>query len=254
MDRAFANSVKSLVFFISTQTVKSRVHFFPNGGSTGGHYPVACSLTVFGKGIETRSIRLDGGRLNQPDGIRLEDAFPALTTDSSGICGLEVHLSCPQGRVNLTSSRVVIEMVSPQFSLTYSAAPFVPDLEGDVDAASSLILKPHRPGVAVGIQDESCSTSLIVVNASSSILKPDFVGVAKGIESPLQLGTAAERSATEFPLDDALCGHAQRKECLWGDSKIEKLWSNTLRDMPMVESYLLYREPRSRRPISVCAI
>lgn len=215
---------------------------------------MACRLTVFGKGIETRSIRLDGGRLNQPDGIRLEEAFPALTTESSGICGLEVHLSCPQGRVNLLSSRVVIEMVSPQFSLTYSAAPFVPDVEGEVEGALSLPREQQRARVAVGIQDGSCSTSLIVVNASSSILKPDFMYVANGIEIPLHVGTAATRSATEFPLDDALGGPALKKECLWGEAKIEKLWSNTLQDASAVEAYLLYREPLSRRPISVCAI
>ncbi len=252
MDKQIVNSVRSLMFCLSTQVVKSRIHFFPTSGSAGGHYPVVCQLTVFGKGIERRSVQLDGGRLNQPDGLRLEDAFPALNLEASGVCGLEVHLSCPQGRVNLTSSRVVIEIVSPQFSVAYSAAPFRPDRqvhEGEVPSSHS---DRARPVVGIALRDASCVPSLLVINSNREGLRPDFLhGVG---DEPLHIGTAAGESVLEFPLDDTVGKHGQLRETLWGDAKIEKIWSPSLAEVDGVACYMLYRDPNSKQPVSVCAL
>lgn len=254
MERVPANAVKSLMFFISTQTVRSRLHFFPNGGATGGHHPVSCQLTLFGKGIESRSVRLDGGRLNQPDGVRLEDAFPTLNTESSGLCGLEVALSCPQGRVNLLSSRVVIEMVSPQFTLTYGAAPFRIDPRGFEEEAPVAIAPVSRESIGLGIHSATCAPSMIVVNSGEESFRPDFHTSPVSGDAPLQVGMVAPRSAVEFPLDDALCGRGDVRECLWGDAVIEKTWSPQVASIDTVECYMLYRDPASKRPLSVCAI
>jgi hypothetical protein len=255
VDRVIVNSVFTRVFFMTTNSIRSRVHFFGSAGTTAGHYPVGCELTVFGKGIEKRSVRLDGGRLNQPDGIRLEDAFPSLATETSGVCGLEVRLDCPQGRINLLNSRVVVEMVSPQVSLSYMAAPCKADLvEGE--EAQSMAAPPILPSipVAVAMHDRVCSPSLIIVNGGPELLRPDVRHVQRDGEAPLHLGTVAAESVVEFPLDDALCKQGLVHEALWGDAVVEKLWGARNADDSATTWYMLYRDPVHKRPISVCAI
>jgi len=250
---------------MTTNSIRSRVHFFGSAGTTAGHYPVGCELTVFGKGIEKRSVRLDGGRLNQPDGIRLEDAFPSLATETSGVCGLEVRLDCPQGRINLLNSRVVVEMVSPQFSLSYMAAACRADrveVEGSVPTFDSE--GPQPVPVAIAIHDRICSPSLIIVNGGSDLQRPDMRHVQRDGAAPLHLGTVAAESVVEFPLDEALCKQGLVHEVLWGDAVIEKLWAASHADSGSADAgtrvdgaatcYMLYRDPVHKRPISVCAV
>jgi hypothetical protein len=241
---------------MTTNAVRSRVHFFPSAGSTAGHYPVSCELTLFGKGIETRSVRLDGGRLNQPDGIRLEDAFPSLLTETSGLCGLQVLLETPQGRINLLNSRVVIEMVSPQFSLAFSAAPFRPTeaSEDSPEKAQSTGEVLGRTLVGVAIQDQIFSSSVVAVHAGEDLIRPDLRHVLRDSEVPLHMGTVAGHSVVEFPLDEALCKQGVQHEALWGSTVIEKFWARLSEEISGVSWYLLNRDPSTKRPVSVCAL
>ena len=247
------NGVKACLFCLSTPTVKSRIHFFPSAGSTGGHHPVLCQVTVFGKGIERRSVQLDGGRLNQPDGIRLEDAFPSLNVEAIGMCGVEMSLMCPQGRVNLLNSRIVIEMVSPQFALAYSAARCRTIDEPESDSP----LKVGRntdSSVGIGIHDSSMSSSLVVVNAGEEMFRPDFSHVAPSGDAPFPIGTVGGGSVVEFSLDETLCKTGAVRQSLWGDTRVEKVWSEALPELDSVACYMLYRDPVTRRPLSVCAL
>lgn len=252
MERSDANSVVTRAFCMVTPVIRSRVHFFPSAGTTAGHYPVSCEITLFGKGIERRSVRLEGGRLNQPDGIRLEDAFPALENEGSGLCGLEVIFECPQGRINLSNSRLVVEIVSPQFSMSYGAAPFKPNSLVQRDDESAI--HPSRSLVGVALQDVGTAPSLVVVNSTTELLRPEFRHSSRDGEAPLQLGTIAPNSVVEFPLDEALCKNAEGRETLWGSAVIERMWGSSLWGLGGTVCYMLHREPDSRRPISVCAL
>lgn len=247
------NGVKASLFCLSTPTIRSRIHFFPSAGGTGGHYPVSCQVTVFGKGIERRSVQLDGGRLNQPDGIRLEDAFPSLNVEATGLCGVEIALACPQGRVNLLSSKVVVEMVSPQFALAYSVARWSPLEVSDSEVALNETLEP-RGAIGVGVHDSSMSSSLIVINAGEEVFRPDLSYAPSHGDASFPIGTVAPSSVVEFPLDDTLCKTTVARQTLWGEARMEKLWSDSLPGAHSVACYMLYREPVSRRPLSVCAI
>jgi hypothetical protein len=255
VDRVVVNSVYTRAFFMTTNSIRSRVHFFGSAGTTAGHYPVGCELTVFGKGIERRSVRLDGGRLNQPDGIRLEDAFPSLPSETSGICGLEVRLDCPQGRINLLNSRIVLEMVSPQFSLSFMAAPCSADaVDGEVAERNATQKITRRIPVGIAMHDRLCSPSLVIVNGGADLVRPDVRHVLRDTEAPLHLGTVAAESVVEFPLDEALCKQGQVHEALWGDAVIEKLWAAESIEDGATTWYLLYRDPVHKRPVSVCAV
>jgi hypothetical protein len=254
--RVLANSVVTGAFFMTTNSVRSRVHFFPSSGATAGHYPVACELTIFGKGIESRSVRLDGGRLNQPDGIRLEDAFPSLLSETSGLCGLQVVLETSQGRLNLVNSRVVIEMVSPQFSLSFSAAPCRPRVVADDEASTDAkeFVPEQEMLLGLAVNDQFLSPSLVAVNAGDELLRPELRHVLRDSEVPLHVGTIAGRSVVEFPLDETLCKQGVPHEALWGSTVVEKFWGEMQGKLADVSWYLLNRHPVTKRPLSVCAL
>lgn len=259
MKRVVTNSVRTLVFCLSTASIKTRIHFFPSASGAGGHLPVTCVLTLFGKGIEKKSVMLDGGRLNQPDGLRLEDAFPALRGEVSGVFGLEIRLSCPQGRVNLLHSQAAVEFVSSASSTLYGGAPFSPMTE-EVDemSVSSIVdrIEPplKRSPAAVAVQDGSLTSSLVIVNAGPEALKPELTHVAGELAKPLHLGTLSPESVVEVPLEEALFKESRGKETLWGTTKAEKMLLPDFSRSPESSYYILYRDPASKRPVSACAI
>lgn len=291
-----SNTVRALAFCVSTSTIKSRVHFFPTAGVTSGPYSINCLLTLFGKGVERRTVMLDGGRLGQPDGIRLEDAFAALRGDASGLFGLEVRLSCSQGRVNLLSSQASIEVVSAQSAVLYAVAPFThaPEDEGEEPAGGSAQLElwgsdgsgggqqgaagasqggevragstgvgaDRTPGrstaaqsaLGVGLLDWSVCTSLVILNGGSEPIKPDVARVSGVQPGSLQLGTVAPYSVVEVPLDEALFKGSVAHECVWGLLRAESLAVTPPAESAAVAYYVMYRDPHTKRPISVVAL
>ncbi len=260
MDRAAPAAVKTVMFCLSTSSIKTRVHFFPTAGSTTSHQPITCVLSLFGKGIEKRAVMLDGGRLNQPDGVRLEDAFPTLRNEASGIFGLEVQLSSQQGRVNLLQSQAAIELVSPQASILYYSSPFVPDVpevvavEPSADIMQRLTDARRRTFVGIGMQDSFVTTSLVMVNATKETVRPAiFHGVGEEAQS-LPVGNIAPESAMEIHLEESLFKKTTPHECLWGLSRAEKILVGPDSLTPHTAFYVMYRDPVSKRPVSVCAL
>ncbi len=260
MDRAAPAAVKTVMFCLSTSSIKTRVHFFPTAGSTTSHQPITCVLSLFGKGIEKRAVMLDGGRLNQPDGVRLEDAFPTLRNEASGIFGLEVQLSSQQGRVNLLQSQAAIELVSPQASILYSSSPFVADVPEvaaagpSADIMQRLVDARRRSFVGIGMQDSLVTTSLVMVNSTKETVRPSiFHGVGEEAQS-LPVGNISPESAMEIPLEESLFKKTSPHECLWGLSRAEKISVGPDSLTPHTAFYVMYRDPVSKRPVSVCAL
>lgn len=257
----FFPNVKAVMFCLSTPSIKTRVHFFPASTASTSHQPIACVLTLFGKGIEKRSVMLEGGRLNQPDGIRLEDAFPTLRNEASGIFGLEVQLISQQGRANLLHSQAAVELVSANANLLYASAPFLAEesnVEGAVAPAGDLGSKlegvRRKSFVGVGLQDSAVTTSLIMINSTTETIRPAvFHGVGEEAHS-LPVGNMVPESAMEIPLDDALFKNSIAHECLWGLSRAEKISIGSDAVNSNLGFYLMYREPVSKRPLSVCAL
>jgi hypothetical protein len=203
---------------------------------------------------------LDGGRLNQPDGVRLEDAFPSLRGEASGIFGLEIQLSSQQGRVNLLQSQAAVELVSPQSSLLYSSAPFVAKTEasGSETEGGDILVRLHsarrKSFVGIGMQDSFVTTSLIMINSTQENVRPSiFHGVGEEAQS-LPVGNIAPESAMEIPLEESLFKKSSPHQCLWGLSRAEKISIGTDSLSPDTAFYVMYRDPVSKRPVSVCAL
>jgi hypothetical protein len=257
MDTVSSNTVRALAFCFSTAAIKSRVHFFPSAGVTSGPYSISCMLTLFGKGVERRSVMLDGGRLGQPDGVRLEDAFPSLRGEASGLFGLEIQLSCSQGRVNLRASQAAVELVSPQFSALYSVAAFRhADEEPQAVENEEEQSLTHGPSSAMGIavQESDVTSSLVMINAGAEVVKPELFRKALGREVPIHVGTLAPESSIEVPLDEALFKESSPHECIFGLLRAESLSLGARARRSDTEYYLVYRNPETKRPISVVAL
>jgi len=255
-----SHKVTTLTFCLSTAALRSRVHFFPNAAVPGGPYTVSCSLTVFGKGLERRSVVLDGARLGHPDGLRLEDAFPMLRNDYSGLLGLEIELSYPQERINLLPSHVSIELASADGAIVFSALPFVVKREseavdyGRTPGESASQKGKQRPSIGVALLDKGTQTSLVMINASRDTHRPKLLKSGEMGPEPLPVGTVGAQSVIEIPLDDLLTKGAARHEALWGEVGLQQVVVHD--DNPSHERgyYLLYRDAVTKRPYSVVGL
>ena len=98
------------------------------------------------------------------------------------------------------------------------------------------------------------SSSLVVINSGEDTFRPDFMHASLDGDAAFPIGTVGPNSVVEFPLDETLCKTDTSRSMLWGDARIEKLWSQTLSEQDSVACYMLYRDPATRRPLSVCAL
>lgn len=289
MEKVSAHTVSATTFCLHSSAIRSRIHFFPSAGMTTGPYSITCTFTLFGKGVERKSVAVDGGRLGQPDGIRLEDAFPALRGDISGVFGLQLELSCQQQRVNMLPSQASVELVSSQFSILFGFPKFTP-VESALDegmesemAQDSEVLRCKQ---GVGVLDSFTTTSLIVINPSKAVVKPNLFKVQNGERAPLHVGTIAAESAVEIPLEESLLRDSPPFECSWGLMRTVPFYIDTptytevstsatatttgvigVPSMSAVPSvgkgdmqhapvnyFLLYRDPVTKRPVSASAL
>ncbi|MGI6524761.1 MAG: hypothetical protein ACOX2O_05630 [Bdellovibrionota bacterium] len=139
------SSVSWLAFCVSGQLVKTIVHFFPSAGAMGAPYQALCSLTLLRSDFEPQTVMAEGARLGQPDGFRLDLAFPDFA--DSQPAALLIELSTSQTRLNLASSDCIIEFVSQFSTIKYrpkklinSAVDIFPILElNDSELVTSLI-------------------------------------------------------------------------------------------------------------------
>ena len=248
-ERTIANEVVSKCFFWRAPDTRSRIHFFPTAGTAGGHYPVACSLRLFGKGLKDRSVELEGGRVSQPDGFRIEDAFPDLPSDISGPVGLEVGLKVSQGRLNLLGSEVFIESSSAQMNMVYNGAPFRVVRRGDGDSVRVESLASKRTGV-VAVQGGQ-TASLIIINTGLDSAKPKLTMFREEREDSVQLGTIGPLTVFEFPLHELLMQGAQKHQIQSTEVQIAPVCCSLSEDIAQLEFYVLYRDANSKTPCFV---
>jgi hypothetical protein len=113
--------IKWQAFFICNSLTKPALHFFPHSPTTTAPYPVNCTITIFNSAIESRSVTLDGARINQPDGVRLDAVFPELIDGISGLVGLEIVINSESGRVDLSTSQCIVELIQGKSPTKFNA-------------------------------------------------------------------------------------------------------------------------------------
>lgn len=103
------------------------VHFFPAANNVTAPHPVQAFIEVFAEGQVVAQQGFEGLRLNQPDGLDLSDVFPELFDRSAAVAasqklfGITVQLGTPQPRLDLSRSRVMVELCYPSHRLRYHA-------------------------------------------------------------------------------------------------------------------------------------
>ena len=256
MEQRRPQSVVTRFFLFSGAHTSTRVHFMPAVSASTAPTDILCAFTIFGRGIEPKRVVLDGAKAGQPDGIRLEDAFPSLKGEASaGIMGIELELSSSHPRINLLSSLVMIELMGNQFSVVYPADPFAlpPVLESEVEGLG-VVLGPRRLGHSfLAVSDTLVSSSLVLLNASKSDVRPGLHCVVQGETRPLHVGMVLPGSVLEVPLDELLFKHSQTQQVGSFSTRAESV--HLAEALPLgMAAYMLFREVESRRPISVMGL
>ncbi len=111
-----------LSFAYHDSTIRTAIHFFPYSGSISATYPVELTLSIFGNDFETVQITMEGARLSQPDGIILDQVFPALLSQYQGLYGVSLQLKCPQqAQLDLSNSVCLTELLGTDQILRFEA-------------------------------------------------------------------------------------------------------------------------------------
>ena len=105
-------TVRWFGFGVSQALTKSVLHFFPTSANVSAPYPVQCKIEIFSSRFGKKSLVLDGARLHQPDGIKLEAAFPVLEDGAHPIFGICLELSAQAQRVDIRPSQAFVELIT----------------------------------------------------------------------------------------------------------------------------------------------
>lgn len=279
-------SVSWLSFCVSNAVTRTSVHFFPCADNVTAPYPANCTMTLFGSGVVARTITLEGGRLSNPDGLRLDDAFPELKSELNGIFGLAIELTTPQPRLDLRSSSCVIEFMAHGLPARFwpctlarseGASPFASARERA--AASAVGAPAHsllRSKTAIALKDPVLSASLVVVNGSPAtarvLCEPSASSVTAHVQRQFLVEVPAQ-GVQEVVLQDSFYEGCAAQECSWGNLKARALTlcleiqagavestdgqpepASSTALSTAVASYIVYRDAASRRIASVLAL
>ena len=151
---------------MSSAVTKTFVHFYPSAGPVVAPYEVVSTFTLFGEGVETQTIGIEGARLAQPDGVPVQELFSCLREPKAGLLGIKVELSSTSSRGRLDASQCIIELKSRESSVKYRAKRLLlDDSEQNVKYQNKLFLN---------LNDKFNTSSLIAVNASAYSVTTTF--------------------------------------------------------------------------------
>ena len=238
-----AQSVRWLAFCASNSITRTVVHFFPSTGAVTAPYAANCNLTLFGAGLEKKTVTLEGARASHPDGVRLEHVFAELVDGASGFLGLEVELFASQPKIDISASSCIIELFS-----RVSSVRFLPRRLPDPGVEQG----GYLPGLL--LEDGLNTASVILVNSSAAGFEFKISRLGRpGVVS--ESGVVAQNAGAQI--------YAWRNEELAGGTLLElgleqsdpgreALYLNAA--LPEQACYVLYRDKSQKRLISVCAL
>ncbi|MDC0358233.1 hypothetical protein OAO01_05395 [Oligoflexia bacterium] len=259
-------TISWITFGVSNAVAKTVVHFFPSAGNVSAPYPAHCKLSWFGQGSVSKTVTVDGPRLSQPDGVRLDAVFKDLDEGASGFIGVEIALSTVQPRIDLTSSACVVELASRAYSARFR--PIC--LNRDTTQASGH--GPGSSGPGLALNDSYNTSSVVVVNRTANNLEPKLVslrteGVAASVkaESAVALGSESSGEITsdalggpvvppysvhEIKLGESFFEAQAPKQCSWGLLRSRNVVLSEA--LPLgAACYMLYRNSVTKVPVSV---
>jgi len=267
-------SAKWLAFGLSNKQTRTLVHFFPSAGNVTAPYPVNCKLSVFGPWDGKKSLTIEGARLSQADGIRVEEVFPDYIggPDSGegqeGAYGLEIELSIFQPGIDISASSCIVELQSQTSTASYRASPMrVLDQSSAKDTKSREMSEEivaegedEKQNIAsfIAVHDAYHTSSLVVLNSGSGKFVPALLerGFENNEEALMPFPHSLELapvSLVEHRFNAEDFAKVEPVECSFGLFRAKQLY---LRQGAASDSimYALYRDKVSNQPISVSAI
>lgn len=240
MNPAGKQTVRWLGFGVSGSLTRTLAHFFPSSGNVTAPYPAQCKLTVFAETIGMKSVVLDGARFSQPDGVRLDVAFPALEQEKIALSGIIVELVASQPRIDISHSACVIEFCSKGHSSKYRPLKL-----GNFPSS----------GTVPAINDAFTVTSLVIVNGRDESLtvpvgfidwqmdrEPRIVSISSDPVPPL--------GVRDIEINEQVFAGCNPVETAHGLVRIAPL---VLRDVlpDGAVCYVVHRDALTRRPVSI---
>ncbi len=241
-------SITWATFCVANSLARTIVHFFPSSGTVTAPYPAVCKFTLFSQGECAKTQSLEGLRLSQPDGVRLEDVFPFLRDGVSGMMGLHITLSTIQPRIDLSPSDCVVEIASRSHSVRFHPK----QLEGGKEAVTV-------DGPLIGFDDQFHKSSLVVVNGAESVFEASLAWPQEeGGEASEVKAARSERlspwTVEEFPLQKEIEeSPTDPFEQSWGNTRAASL--SLGEEMPAGSAcFMMYRDATTKLPVSVVAV
>lgn len=258
--------------------ISTRLHFMPAVCASAAPTDILCGFSIFGRGIEPKRVVLDGAKSGQPDGVRLEDAFPALKSQTvSGVIGVEMEISSSHPRLNLLTSQLFVEIITASYSVIYSQQPFFnkpvelepspleanaqqrsagSSLSNDNPPQISQLLGGGRKELPVALAFSGSGlidSSLIIINSANESLRPTISRTNHGSVRPLHCGTVSPMTVLEVPLNDLILKDSP--EILSGEDsfRAEALYLESAVSTSAAY-YMVYRASDTRNPVSVLSL
>jgi hypothetical protein len=231
-----AQSINWLAFGMNSPEIKTNIHFFPYSGSISMTYPAELSITIFGQGLESLNVTMEGARLSQPDGLAIEKIFPALLSNYNGTFGLLIGINLNTDQVvDLDPSLCVVELRKETASVRYTPKSSGAS-QGEV--------------VTLGLQSDKVSTTVLAVNCS---VEAAPVGIAPGT---YKIGKNAANqlepySVNEFSLSDDYISSGVHQNTTLGQIHAQKI---VVKPKSAQTAYFALRKNNSGLPIAVMSL
>ncbi|MCB0317141.1 MAG: hypothetical protein KDD56_00185 [Bdellovibrionales bacterium] len=249
-----------LGFCVSSPVTKTFVHFFPSSGGIGAPYNVTCNLTLFGSDIGKKTVKIDGLKIAQPDGIRIDDVFPHFEKSETNIAGLKIELSTHQPRIDLSTSICLIELVTQNGSTKFKAKNLADLLEPRKSTAAGALISDEKFSsslIAVNADRDSFTPNLFTINYSQTenSFSPDqsqestFETLRKNISIP----ELAPLSVQEISVNGDFFTDQTALNLSWGKSNVGGVYLDPEEEQETA-IFALYREANTKRPVSVLAL
>lgn len=215
---------------VSNALTKTVVHFFPSSGNVTAPYPCQCKLTVFGSTLGRKSVVLEGARLSQPDGVKIDGAFPSLSEGLPSLFGIIVELSSQQPRIDLTTSSCMVELTSTGPSIMY-----VPHEYREAEK--------YLPDTGAAFKDAFNTSSLVMINGTAELYRPP-------VNPGFLIEGIAPDCVMEVELGDSFFKEVTPSEHSWGLGRLKEV--RVLHEVPSAMGfYLIHRDVVSKRPVTI---
>ena len=229
-------TMRWISFAQSDSLHRSLVHILPTTRGGIAAQPVACVLQLFADRPDVTEISIDGMRLNQPDGIRLDEAFPRLREGGNSLVGISIVLESVQQKGDLRNSECAVEIVSRGRSIQF---PMI--------ACSDQAGMP-RPLMA--INDSLTQSSVIFVNQGTSYAE---VRLAHSTDSNglAMCVSLTPHSVSEYVLKPQGASLGDNSyNCGWGTVQVSRM--SLVEPLSAdVAGFCVYREASSKKIQSV---